>query len=158
MDRKSIIPSSSPAETRRLAGQLAGKIIRQKSGDKAAVVALNGDLGAGKTVFAKGFARALKIKKTVNSPTFLIFKIYPLKNSSGFKSFIHVDAYRLKSAADLKILGFLKLLKDPKNIILIEWADNVKKIIPPDAIRLELRSGQKENERIINIENNIIPR
>lgn len=151
MVKKSLILSSSPAETRRLAGKLAEKIGRQKNNKKAVVITLDGNLGAGKTVFAKGFARGLKIKKTITSPTFIIFKIYHLAKSGGFQNFIHVDAYRLKKISELRALKFQELLNDPRNIVLIEWADNIKKIIPRDAIRLELRPGQKEKERFIKI-------
>lgn len=153
MAKKSLILSSSAAETRRWAGKLAEKVSRQKNNKKAAVITLDGNLGAGKTVFAKGFARGLKIKKTITSPTFIIFKIYRLAKSNNFKNFIHVDAYRLKKISELKVLKFHELLANPRNIILIEWASNIKKIIPRSAIRLELYPGKKEKERVIKIKN-----
>lgn len=151
MAKKSLILSSSPAETRRWAGKLAEKVSRQKNNKKAAVVTLDGNLGAGKTVFAKGFARGLKIKRVITSPTFIIFKIYQLAQKNNFENFIHVDAYRLKKISELKVLKFHELLANPRNIILIEWAGNIKKIIPRNAIRLELRPGQKEKQRLIKI-------
>ncbi len=144
------IISPSPIITRSLASRLGEKLLSRPSSAKhATVIALTGQLGAGKTVFAKGLARGLKIKKTVNSPTFLIFKIYPLKKEKNFKNFIHVDAYRLKNTNELKVLRFSELLKDPKNIILIEWAENIRKIIPKDAIKISVRPGKKEKERIL---------
>ncbi|MDP1706903.1 MAG: tRNA (adenosine(37)-N6)-threonylcarbamoyltransferase complex ATPase subunit type 1 TsaE [bacterium] len=154
MAKKSLVLSSSPAETRRLAGQLAEKISRQKNGKNAAVITLDGHLGAGKTVFAKGFAYGLKIRKTVTSPTFIIFKTYKLAKTGNFQNFIHVDAYRLKKISELKTLKFQELLDNPQNIILIEWADNIKKIIPKNALRLKIHSGQKEKERIFESFNN----
>lgn len=153
MAKKSLILSSSPTETRRWAAQLAGKISRQKNNKRAAVITLDGNLGAGKTVFAKGFARGLKIKKTVTSPTFIIFKIYRLTKTDNFQNFIHVDAYRLKKISELKVLKFHELLANPQNIILIEWAGNIKKIIPRNATRLELYPGKKEKERFVKILN-----
>lgn len=144
--------SSSPAATRKLAGELVRKIVRStKDRKSAAVIALNGELGAGKTVFAKGLARGLGIRRPISSPTFIIFRNYPVREKGSFENFVHMDAYRLKSAAELKILNFPELLKNPKNLILIEWADNVKKIIPRNAIRINLRAGQKEKERILKI-------
>ncbi len=143
--------SNSPTATRFWASKLARKISKNQSRRHAMVIALNGDLGAGKTVFAKGLAKGLGIKKTVNSPTFLIFKIYSLKKERGFQNFIHVDAYRLKSAVDLKILKFPELLKNPKNIVLIEWAENVKKIIPANSLRIKILSGRKEKDRVLKI-------
>ena len=142
--------SDSPAATKKFAACLAAKAVKIKIKRRhALVIALDGELGAGKTVFAKGLARGLGLRRTVSSPTFIIFRRYPLAKAGRFKNFIHVDAYRLKSAADLKILDFKKQLNDPQNIILIEWADNVKKIIPRGAVWIKIFAGRKESGRII---------
>jgi len=103
----------------------------------ATVVGLYGDLGAGKTTFVQAVAKALGVSTTVNSPTFLIFKTYQLQ-TTNYKLLIHVDAYRLKSSDELKKLRFDELLSDPKNLILIEWADKVADLLPADHIRIRL--------------------
>lgn len=94
------------------------------------VFALYGDLGAGKTVLAKGLAKGLGIKERVNSPTFNIFKLYKIKGSKQIKYFCHVDAYRLKSEKDLLAIGILDYLAQPETVVLIEWAERIEKILP----------------------------
>lgn len=99
--------------------------------DHATVVGLYGDLGAGKTTFVQAGAKALGITETVNSPTFLILKSYKL-SAKSYKLLHHIDAYRLKTSAELTKLRFDELLTDPQNLIFIEWADKVADILPKD--------------------------
>ncbi len=101
------------------------------------VVALSGDLGAGKTTFVQHIAKALGVEETVASPTFVIEKIYALAGQT-FDRLVHIDAYRLDGAHELEKLGWQELLADPGNLILIEWPERVEAIIPADAIRLVL--------------------
>ena len=105
--------------------------------DRATVVGLYGDLGAGKTTFVQAAARALGITVMVQSPTFLIMKSYPLVGSH-FSRLIHIDAYRLKHSEELQRLGFAELLRDPGNLIFVEWADRVSEILPSDHRVLQL--------------------
>ncbi len=90
------------------------------------VYTLSGDLGAGKTVFARGFALGLGIKRNINSPTFVLMKIYPVKNNPTIKHLCHIDAYRLKSARDLAAIGAGDYLGDQDSVCLIEWPEKVK--------------------------------
>lgn len=114
--------------------------------DRATVVALSGDLGAGKTAFVKGVARALGVAEHVTSPTFVIMKIYHLHDQK-FKRLVHIDAYRLKGAHHLKVLGWDELLADPKNLIMMEWPEQAGSAIPASAIRVAFRySGDNERE------------
>lgn len=103
-------------------------------GDKAAVIALVGNLGAGKTTFAQGFAEGLGVKEKIQSPTFVILKEYEIHrhkiSKSCFKNFYHIDCYRLKNEKDAKTIGLEEILKNPENLVLIEWAERVKKILP----------------------------
>jgi tRNA threonylcarbamoyladenosine biosynthesis protein TsaE len=112
----------------------------------AVVLALVGDLGAGKTTFVQGFASALGIKEKITSPTFLIVKSYKLK-TKNYKLFYHIDAYRLRSSKELLDLGFAELLKNQENIIVVEWADKVRDILPAETIFIEFFHGKIENER-----------
>lgn len=100
--------------------------------DKAVVVGLRGNLGAGKTTFMKGIAKALGVEQTVTSPTFVIEKIYKLKDKD-FDHLIHIDAYRLDSGEELLKLGWDDVARDPKNLIFIEWPERVGEIIPRSA-------------------------
>ena len=113
--------------------------------DGATVVTLSGDLGAGKTAFVKGVAKALGVEEHVTSPTFVIMKIYPLQGI--FKKLVHIDAYRLKGEHHLKVLGWEELLKDPQNLICVEWPEQTPQAMPPHAIRIALRyTGDNERE------------
>jgi tRNA threonylcarbamoyladenosine biosynthesis protein TsaE len=113
----------------------------QKAG--ATVVALLGDLGAGKTTFVQRVAQLLDIKESVTSPTFPILNTYLLTSSDSsplirrgkedggsFTKLIHVDAYRLEKGEDLLNLGFADELNNPENLIFIEWAENIADILP----------------------------
>ena len=131
--------SNSISETHKLASGLAKKILKQKN-DKATVVALIGELGSGKTVFTKGFAKSLAIKEHITSPTFVILKKYQIPNYKSqtnskfqitkFKTLVHIDAYRINKFEEILNLGWEEIVNNPENIILIEWADNVRKILP----------------------------
>jgi len=123
----------------------------QTKNHQATVVALSGDLGAGKTTFTQTLAEGLKIKDTVSSPTFNIIKIYQIDNSS-FKKLIHMDAYRLENLSELKPLGLAEFFLDSKNLICIEWAEKIKTVLPENTIYLDL-SIQEGNKREIIVKN-----
>jgi len=121
------------------------------------VVALIGNLGAGKTTFTQFLAKALGVTQTVNSPTFNIIKTYKIKNNKScppasklpIKSFTHVDAYRLRSVEDLRVIGVEEYFNDKNNITIIEWADKVQTILPKNAtvIKISLmKNGQRRFE------------
>lgn len=115
---------------------------------RATVLTLSGELGAGKTTFAQGVAKALGVGETVTSPTFVIQKIYELEGQK-FLHLIHIDAYRLKSAHELEMLGWKELCADAGNLILLEWPENVSELIPETAIRI--RFDIHGDERTISI-------
>ncbi|MFA6250976.1 MAG: tRNA (adenosine(37)-N6)-threonylcarbamoyltransferase complex ATPase subunit type 1 TsaE [Candidatus Shapirobacteria bacterium] len=123
----------------------AKKFAKTLKGGEA--IGLIGDLGAGKTVFAKGLAAGLGIKQKITSPTFVLMRVYPVKKVR-IKNFIHIDAYRLKSAADLEAIGAKEYFSDPVSVILIEWADRVKKMLPKKIKYININSI---NERRIII-------
>lgn len=127
------------------AGQVIGSLAPR---DRATVIALSGDLGAGKTTFVQGAALTLGVRESVQSPTFVIEKIYAL-DGQKFSRLIHIDAYRLKSAHELRILGFEELLRDGRDIIMLEWPEQVRGAIPRDA--LTIRFDIEGRGRIITI-------
>lgn len=97
--------------------------------DRATLVTLSGELGAGKTAFTKAIAKALGIEDTITSPTFVLEKIYPLTDTR-FGQLIHIDAYRLESGKDAAPLTIDELMKDPKNLILLEWPEKIHEALP----------------------------
>lgn len=123
--------------------------------DSATVLALAGNLGAGKTSFTQGFARSLGIKEKISSPTFVLLKIYKLpanqrrQKLKNFKHLVHIDCYRLDSPRDLAHLGLKNILADKDAIVIIEWADKIRKLIPKNAIWLNFLYGDKPNQRLI---------
>lgn len=147
------IISYSDKETQKVAKILAEELVKHSVLDKtgrAMILALEGELGSGKTTFSQGLAKALGIKEKVLSPTFVLVKIYPTKKVKRFRHLIHVDCYRLKSPKDLLHLGFKNFLKDRDAIIIVEWADRIKSLIPKDAIWCSFLHLDK-NKRIIKI-------
>lgn len=148
-----IYKTESPKETEKIAALLVERIVKAKKSKGAVVVALEGELGVGKTVFVQGFAKALKIKAKIKSPTFVLMKHYPISDSlrllrnresatkSGrfaIRTLYHLDCYRLKNYKELLPLGIKEILKDPDNIILIEWAERVKPILPKQCIKIHI--------------------
>ena len=97
-------------------------------GETATVVALHGDLGAGKTTFTQNVAKTLGVTDDIISPTFIIQKRYELEGQK-FSNLIHIDAYRLESAHELEVLGWADIARDPSNLILVEWPENVEHLL-----------------------------
>ncbi len=138
--------SKSIKETNKIAKVFLNKLLKNKRGRKSAlVVALSGDLGAGKTAFTKFAAKHLGIKDRVFSPTYVIMKKYPIE-LKNYKFFFHFDAYRLKNEKELLHLGWEEIIGNKEHLIFIEWPENVSKIIPADA-RFIYISGNKKDER-----------
>lgn len=116
----------------------------------ATLVTLSGELGAGKTAFVKAAARALGVLDTVPSPTFVLENIYALPEGSAFSRLIHMDAYRLESGNDLGPLAFAEYMKDPANLIFLEWPERVADALPGECIRIEI-AGELAGERSVKI-------
>ena len=126
-------------DTKKLAQKLAKKILRKGS---PSVVALYGDLGAGKTTFVQFFAKALDVKEKILSPTFVIIKTYVLPVQAGLrhKFFTHIDAYRLKLAKELSVLGLKDILKDKENITIIEWPEKIERYLPKNTKKIYFKT------------------
>ena len=122
---------------------------KSKGGD---IYALIGDLGGGKTCFTKGFAKGLGIKKNINSPSFLLMKIYKV-NRPGIKNFCHVDVYRLKRPGEIIEIGVEEFLGRQDTITVIEWADKIKKLLTPYKKAEATFSFLAKNSRLIKINN-----
>lgn len=116
--------------------------------DKCALIlALKGDLGAGKTTFTQGFLKGLGVKGRVNSPTFVLIKRYKLKTKT-YKLAFHIDCYRVKKSAGLSSLGLKEIFSNPKNIVLVEWPERLGRILPRGVWKVNFKH-KKENERTV---------
>lgn len=135
------ILSKSEAQTRKVAGLLAEEVIKKPLKTKGAVViGLEGELGSGKTRFVQGFARGLGIRRRLTSPTFVLIKKY--------KNFYHIDCYRLNKPKELLDLDFKEIISDPRNIVIVEWAEKVRSILPKDVIRARFKIIDKNKRKI----------
>jgi tRNA threonylcarbamoyladenosine biosynthesis protein TsaE len=133
-------------EISKISKKILDKAVKIKS-NKARVVALSGNLGAGKTTLTQELAKLLKVKENIVSPTFVIMKIYKINSSkykNYFKQMVHIDAYRLESSDELTKIGWEELEGNKDNLIIIEWPENVKKHLKDDAywIKLEHKDDQ----------------
>jgi tRNA threonylcarbamoyladenosine biosynthesis protein TsaE len=122
-----VVLSDSPAATKDLAGRLAGLCA---SGD---VVLLSGDLGAGKTAFAQGFAAALGVEGPVTSPTFALVRQYSCADTAPVATLIHADVYRTGSLGEVVELALGELVEE-RAIALIEWGDLAAPALGNDAL------------------------
>jgi len=104
------------------------------------VLALYGDLGVGKTVFAKGLAEGLSIKEDINSPTFTIIQEY----DSGRIPFYHFDVYRIMSEDEMEETGFFEKVYDKEGVALIEWAEKIEDMLPDNTKKIVI---EKDNEK-----------
>lgn len=135
--------TNSAEETQKIASQIAQQV---KDGG---VIALSGPLGAGKTTFTQGFALALGIKGKLISPTFVLLRNYPIPGNSEGQLF-HIDLYRLENNHQIESIGLPDILSNPKNIVLIEWADKLDKL-PENTTQVRIRvTGDHSREIEIN--------
>jgi tRNA threonylcarbamoyladenosine biosynthesis protein TsaE len=132
---------------------------------KGKIFVLTGDLGSGKTTFTQGFAEGLGIKNRIISPTFILMRKYPMQlksQNSNLKTtiqnleltnFYHLDLYRLEKNIENEIenLGVKDIWKDKKNVMIIEWAEKIKNLLPKETIWIKFEN-LGENERKITIE------
>ena len=139
--------SYSVQNTQLFAKEQALKLMRRTEGSPL-VIALEGELGAGKTTFIQGFCKGLKIKAKIKSPTFVLMKKYEIPKTE--KSLYHFDCYRLRDYKDLISLGIKEIMGKPENIVLIEWAKRVKEILPLKHIKIHI-DHISQNERKIKI-------
>jgi len=120
-----------------LSNEILKEILENK---KAIVIGLEGDLGSGKTTFVQGIAKGLGIKGKITSPTFVIMRKYDF--------LYHIDCYRIKSK-DLLELDFKEIIKQSGNIVVIEWAERIKKVLPKDVIWMKFEYLDKDKRKII---------
>ena len=132
----------SAEETRALAAKIA------KSTPNGSVFALDGNLGAGKTVFASGFAAGLGIAEPVSSPTFTIVQEYPYAKGM----FFHLDLYRIDGPDAALAFGIDEFLYAPDAISLVEWPERIDGLFPPGTVLVTIERTENEDVRRITVE------
>jgi tRNA threonylcarbamoyladenosine biosynthesis protein TsaE len=140
--------TKNAAETKRVACEFANTLNPTSPGAwQAKVIALTGDLGSGKTTFMQGFAEGLGITSRLISPTFILMRQYPIQQGKLY----HLDVYRLDKNAseEAKDLGLLEIISDHSNIVVIEWAEKIKDILPEDTQWINFEYVEGNRRRII---------
>ena len=124
-------------ETQALASEFSKML---KGGE---VIILNGDLGAGKTTFTKALGKCLGITENITSPTFTLMNIY----KTGKLFLYHFDMYRIEDESEANELGLSEFFNDKKAICVIEWAENIKTLLPKDLIVIDIEKlGEYERK------------
>ncbi len=139
------VKSNSPKETKKVAEKLAKTLV------PGSVVALFGDLGAGKTVFVQGLAKGLGIRRKVISPTFVFMRSYPFLHHKKPLIFYHIDLYRGQDSGDFRNLGLEEIFSE-EGIVVLEWAEKIKDVLPKKRIDVVI-AAVGEKTRKISIKN-----
>lgn len=113
----------------------------QPRSNRATLVTLQGDLGAGKTTFVQSVARALGVTEHVTSPTFVLAKSYDL-SGQPFERLVHIDAYRLKDGDELSGIRFENLMQDSGNLVMLEWPEVVYEALPDADVSIQLVANE----------------
>ena len=140
------IITNSPAETEAAGAALAEGL------EPGSVIAFTGDLGAGKTAFTRGLARGLGVEERITSPTFTIVNEY----DGGRLPLFHFDMYRLASAEELFDIGWEDYLARG-GVCAVEWSENIQEALEEGTIRVDIRRGDHDDQRIITITGGVQP-
>ena len=136
------INTASPEQTKRL-GALTAQCLGRDG-----IICLEGDLGAGKTLFTQGFCQTLGVKGQITSPTFNLMNVY-----EGTKRIYHFDLYRLENEADLYEIGFYEYtdVEGENDAVLIEWPDRFWQCMPEDYLHIKIERSGGDTQRRITI-------
>lgn len=138
--------SYSVEETKKIAADFAALL---KGGE---VIALEGEIGAGKTTFTQGLAAALGVEDLARSPTFTVMNIYPTGHRP-IEKIVHIDSYRLRTPEDILNLGLEEWIGQKDSVVLIEWPRAVEGVEIKVGWIVQIKTREKENERLIEIKN-----
>lgn len=125
-------------------------LLEKQKSSTAFVLALHGDLGAGKTAFMQTLASVLGVEEAVTSPTFVLMKKYHTKHDR-FTTLVHIDAYRIEAVDEMRPLRFQDELAQKSTMIGIEWAEKIASLLPDNAIHIHFNI-KKGGEREITID------
>lgn len=138
-----IIKSTSLKETHNIAA-----LIVQKINKTGGIIALDGNLGAGKTTLIQSIAKKMGINEKVTSPTFVLIHQHQIPKSDRY--LYHLDLYRLENTHSLKEIGLVDLLNNPnQNIIVIEWAQKAKDLLPKQTIKIKIQTTSPSSREFI---------
>ncbi len=143
MGNTQTITTNNAKETQEVGERLASDVIKKSL---PRICCLYGELGAGKTVFAQGFAKGLGLPSRLVSPTFIIMKRYSIPGKTDF--FYHIDLYRLQEEAQIAKLGLEEIFQDPFAITVIEWADRLGVHLPKLRVDIHFKITN-DGERVI---------
>lgn len=132
--------SENLKETQEIGKNLAEEIKKRR------IFIIKGDLGAGKTTLVQGFAKGLGISQKVNSPTFILMNKYPFKKN---KFLYHLDLYRINKKKELESLDIKEVINNKNNIVMIEWPEKIKDILPKDTVYIEMKVLEENKRKII---------
>ena len=143
--------SNSAAETKKFAGEFAKKL---KPGD---ILALYGNLGAGKTTFIQGLVASLGYRGKVFSPTFIFVRPYKISEpgtasrdqEKKIRIFYHIDLYRIEEPADLKTIGIEEFLNENDSVSAIEWPERIENGLPERTVKIKIESIDENTRRLI---------
>lgn len=133
--------TKTPKQTQKIAADLAAGFKTQ-----GGIITLYGELGAGKTTFVQGFAKALGIENKIISPTFIINRQYPIPNTNRLLH--HIDLYRMESPADLATLGLSEIFENPNDVILIEWPEKLFDMPVKTAKQVRIKTLNQDQREI----------
>ncbi len=125
----------------------AGRVYAKKL-KGGGVIGLIGELGSGKTTFIKGLAEGLRVDETITSPTFVILKLYQGRIAGKKIEFVHIDAYRIESIDDIKSVGIEDYLGRDNVIIVVEWAEKIREILPKNTIYINFKYRDDKKREI----------
>ncbi|MCR4328776.1 MAG: tRNA (adenosine(37)-N6)-threonylcarbamoyltransferase complex ATPase subunit type 1 TsaE [Patescibacteria group bacterium] len=148
--------SFSSKDTEKCGFEVATRLVKKKRRTRAIVVTLRGQLGTGKTTFVRGMFRALNVRRRVTSPTFVLMKRYPAPfgvkgDGNNICELYHLDLYRVRGSSMVKELKLKEILRNPQNLICIEWAEHGGRSILKNVVCVTFAHGVCENERIITV-------
>ncbi len=147
---KTNLPAFAKMMVENIGSFLAAEVLA-KSGARAFILALQGDLGAGKTTFVQALGAELGVTATMQSPTYVIMKRYDI-NFGRFTSLVHIDAYRFEKPEEFSALKPETFLNDPQTLVVIEWPERVEGVLPtPDLLLNFSADDAGEDERFIEI-------
>lgn len=144
-------------QTQKLGKEFAEEVLKLQPTEGAVVLGFSGNLGSGKTTFLQGFAKGLGIEEKILSPTFVVMKHFKFSRHSGippsgtnfkFTDFYHIDCYRLKNEKDILELDFKNIIKNPRNIVAVEWPEKIKKALPKNIILVRFEFIDKNKREI----------
>lgn len=134
--------TKSEAETKEVAKGFTKAFLKN-----GGVVGLFGQLGSGKTTFVQAVGSTLGIKEKILSPTFIFIRNYQLAKLN--KTLFHIDLYRLEGSKDLENLGLREIFENPNNIVVVEWAEKLGKLLPKDTIKIKFEILDKNTRRLL---------